>query len=118
MAQHPQFLVDRLQGATLDRRHALGGKAGAQGFQFGHRFEHPGQPVDRWLRHHRAAMRPRVDQAAGGELAQRFAHRGARDVEAPRNIGFVERGTGRQRAAHDLVGELQPQLLGARDLVR
>ena len=103
---------------ALRRRHPLGGEAGAQRFQLRHRLEHAGQPFDRGPRHHRAAMRAGIDQAAGRELAQRLAHRRARHVEAPRDIGLVERRARRQRAAHDLVGQLQPQFLGARDLVR
>ena len=104
--------------AADDRRHAFGGKAGAQRFQFRHRLEHAGQPLDRGPRHHRAAMRTGIDQAGGNQLSQRFAHRGARDIEAPRNVGLVQRRARRQRAADDLVGKLQPQFLGAGDLVR
>ena len=59
---------------------------------------------------------PRLDQAGGGELAHRLAHRRARHAEAARDVGLVERGARRQRAAHDLVGKLQAQFLGARDL--
>ena len=82
MDQHPQFLVDRLQHVPLGRRHALGGKAGAQGFESRPSPRTCRSAVRSRPRHHGAAMRPRIDQAAGRELAQRLAHRGARDVEA------------------------------------
>ena len=118
IAQHPQFLMHGFQRLALRRRHSFRGKARAQRFQLRHRLEHAGEPVERRPRHHRAAMRPRIDQAGGRKLAQRLAYRRARDIEALRDLGFVERGTGRQRAAHDFVGELQPQFFGARDLAR
>jgi hypothetical protein len=118
IAQHPQFLVDGLQPMALRGLHPLGGKAGAQRFQLRHRLEHPGQPLDRGPRHHCAAMRARIDQAGGRELAERLAHRRARYIEALCDVGFVEGRSRRQRAAHDFVGELQAQLLRPRDLVR
>ena len=37
-------------------------------------------------------------------------------MEAPRNVGLIQRRAGRQCAAHDLVGELQAKLFRARDL--
>ncbi|MGY4283710.1 hypothetical protein ACVWXO_002930 [Bradyrhizobium sp. LM2.7] len=82
-----------------------------------HCLEHARQPLDRRLRHHRAAMGARFDEAARHQLAQRLAHRRTRDVEAPCNVGFVKRRAGSKGAAHDLVGELKTQLLGTRDLL-
>jgi len=117
LASRPQLLVDRLQPVTFRGRHAFRGEPGAQGLQLGHRLEHLGHPFDRGPGHHRAAMRAGIDQPAGRELTQGLAHRRARDIEAARDIGFIERRARRQRAAHDFVGELQPQFLGARDLV-
>jgi hypothetical protein len=118
MAQHPQFLVDGLQPLALGRRHPFRGKAGAHPLELRHRLEHPGQAFDRGPRHHRAAMRPRIDEARGHELPQRLTHRRTRHVEALCDVGFVERRSRRQRAAHDLVRQLQAQFLGARDLFR
>ena len=117
IAQHPQLLVDRFQPMPLRRRHSLRGKPGTQRFQLRHRLEHPGQPLDRGPRHHRAAMRAGIDQAAGHELAQCLAHRRARHLEAPGNVGLVQRGSRRQPTAHDFVRKLQTQFLRARDLV-
>ena len=65
-------------------------------------------------RHHGGAMRARLDQPARREQADRLAHRRARHREAARKLGLVERRRRAQHAAHDLVGELQPQLLGQR----
>ena len=75
IAQHPQLLMHRLELVAFDRGHAFRRMPRAQGFQFGHRLEHVGEPLNRGPRHHRAAMRPRLDQAGGDELAQRLAHR-------------------------------------------
>jgi hypothetical protein len=60
---------------------------------FGHRLE---MPVSRSIEaaHHEAAMLRVSTSGAGGELAQRLAHRGARHAEAPRDIGFIERHCG------------------------
>jgi hypothetical protein len=66
-------------------------------------------------------MRRRLDQAARGEQADRLAHRRARHRETARQLGLVERRARLQHAAHDLVGQLQPQGLGerlARDRLR
>ena len=60
------------------------------------------------------AMGARLDQARGGELPDRLAHRRARHAKAPRQLHLVERRAGLQRAAHDLVGKLKPQLLRER----
>ena len=62
MAQHPQFLVDRLEPMALGRRHSLGGQPRTERFELRHRLEHSAQAFDRWLRHHRAAMGARLDQ--------------------------------------------------------
>ncbi|MGY3078604.1 hypothetical protein ACVWZZ_005012 [Bradyrhizobium sp. LM6.10] len=62
-------------------------------------------------------MSTRFDETACHELAQCFPHRRARNAEAARDIGFVKRRAGGKGSAHDLVGELQAQLLGARDLL-
>src|SRR5262249_3790686 len=59
------------------------------------------------------AMRARLDEPACRELADCFADRRARDPEAARKIHFVERLTGCERPAHDVVRELCPQFLGA-----
>jgi hypothetical protein len=48
-------------------------------------------------------MRAGIDQAAGDQLAKCFPHRRARYLEAPRNVGLVQRGPRRQRAAHDFI---------------
>ena len=117
VAQHPQFLVDRFQPVALGRRHPLRGQPRAQRFQFRHRLEHAAQTLDRGLRHHRAAMGPRFDESRGRKLPQRLAHRRARHIEAPRDVGLVQRRSRRQRAAHDLVGQLQTQFLGASEFV-
>jgi hypothetical protein len=103
---------------ALGGGHALGGKAGAQRLQLRHRLEHALQPFDRRLRHHRAAMRPCLDEAARHQLAQRLAHRRTRDVETSRDVGLVQRRAGGQGSAHDLVGKLKTQLLGTRDLLQ
>ena len=63
-------------------------------------------------RHHRAAMGAHLDEAAGRELADRFAHRRARHAEAARQLALVERGAGGEQAAHDIVGKRQAQLVG------
>jgi hypothetical protein len=63
-------------------------------------------------------MRPRIDQPTRRELAQRFANRRARHLEACRDVGLVECRSRRQYAAHDFIGQLQPQFFGARDLGR
>ena len=117
IAQHPQFLVNGLQPVAFDRRHSLGGKPRAERFQFRHRLEHFVQAIDRGPRHDGAAMRPRVDEAASGQLAQGLAHRRARHAEAPCDVGLVERGSRRQRAAHDFIRQLQPQFFRACDLL-
>ncbi len=117
VAQYPQLLVDSLQPVPLRRRHSLRGKPGAECFELRHRLEHPGQPFDRGPRHHRAAMRPGIDKTAGHQLTQRLAHRRARHLEAPGDVGLVKRRSRRQRAAHDFIRQLQPQFLRARDLV-
>ena len=74
----------------------------------------PARRCARRPRHQRGAVRARLDQPAGRELPDRLAHRRARDLEAARELRLVERRAGRERAAHDLVGKLQPQLLGQR----
>ena len=61
----------------------------------------------------RGARAPRTSPLAASS-ADRLAHRRARDLEAAREPGLVERGAGRQLAAHDLVGELQTQFLSQR----
>ena len=111
---HAQFFVDILERAPLGAGHALGGKAGAQRLQFRHDLEHAGELLGARPRHHGGAMGAHLHQPARRQQADRLAHRRARHLEAPRQRGFVERGAGRQRAAHDLVGELQAQFLGAR----
>ena len=112
MDQHPQFLVHRLERAPLGCRHPLGGKAGAQRLELGHRLEHADQPVVARPRHHGAAMRAAHRPARSAASCRIASRTGVRDtLEAARNVGLVERGARRQRAAHDLVGELQPQFL-------
>ena len=103
-----------LEHAPLQTGHALGGKAGAQRFEFGHHFEHAGKLIRGWLRHHRSAMRAHLDQSARHQQADGLAHRRARHFETLRQPGFVERRAGRQCATDDLVGELQAQFLGQR----
>jgi hypothetical protein len=66
----------------------------------------------------RATTAPRCALASTRPEAQRLPHRRARYLEAPRDVGFVERCSRRQRAAHDFVCQLQAQFLGAGDLVR
>src|SRR4051812_1161340 len=61
-------------------------------------------------------MRARLDQAGCRELAQCLPHRRARNVEALRDLGLVERRARCQRATNDLIRKLQPQFLGTRDL--
>ena len=106
------FLVHGFQRAPLRAGHALGGKAGAQRLKLGHGFEHAGELFLARPRHHRATVGADLDQAAGGELADRLAHRRARDAVSLRQIHLVEGGAGGEHAAHDLVGELQTQFLG------
>ena len=117
IAQHPQLFVDAFQLLAIRRGHPFGGKACADRFELRHRLEHAGQPLNRRLRHHRAAMSAGFDEAARHQLAQRLAYRRPRHVEAPRDIGFIQPRSRRQHAAHDFVGKLQPQLLRTRHLV-
>ena len=56
-------------------------------------------------------MGAHLDQAAGGELADRFAHRRARHAKAARQLGLVEGGAGDEQTAHDIVGEREAQLV-------
>jgi len=63
----------------------------------------------------RATTAPRwahLEEPAGVELADRLAHGRARHAEAARELGLVERGTRRNEASHDVVGEREAQLLG------
>ena len=66
----------------------------------------------------RATTAARCAQVSTSPLAasRRIASRtGVRDTaKRLRELGFVERDAGRQRAAHDLVGQLQAQRLGQR----
>ena len=94
IAEDPQFLVDRFELLAIRRRHPFRSEPRANRFQLRHRLEHAGQPLDRRLRHHSAAMGAGFHQTTGDQPRSR-----------------------RQHAAHDLVGELQPQFLRARDLV-
>lgn len=117
VAEDAELLVNRFETVTLASRHALGSEAGAQRLQLRHGFEHARQALDRRLRDHRTAMGPCLDQAARDQLPQRFAHRRTRDAEAPRDVGLVEWRAGRESSTHDLVGKLETQFLGARDLL-
>ena len=112
--QHAQFFVDILERAPLHAGHALGGKAGAKRLQFRHDFEHAGELLRARPRHDGGAVGAHFHQPARRQHADRFTHRRARNFEAARQRGFVERGAGRERAAHDFVGELQAQFLRAR----
>ena len=106
--QHAQLLVDRLERAaarppSCARRQ---GRRTALRVRPSPRTCRPGAP-----RSGRATTAARCgarfDQAARRRAADRLAHRRARHLEAARQLGLVERGAGRQHAAHDLVGELQ-----------
>ncbi len=66
-------------------------------------------------RHHGAAVGLRFHQTAGDELAQGLTNRCARYIEAARE-SLIERRAQDQRPAHNLVGELQPQLFRQRHL--
>ena len=112
--QRAHLLVHQLERAALGAGHALGGKARAQRLELRHRLEHAGQPLLARPRHHRRAMGARLDQARGGELPDRLAHRRARHTKTPRQLHLVERSARHKRAAHDLVGKLKPQLLRER----
>ncbi len=97
--------------------HPLGGETRAHRLEFGHRLEHAGQAVDRRPRHHGAAMRRarRPGRSPPVGAAPRAPACATRRSAAPVSVSSSA-GPGRQHAAHDLVGQLQPQLLGARDL--
>ena len=56
VAEDAELLVDRFETMTIDGRHALGGKTGAQRLKLGHRLEHACQPLDRGLRHDSTSM--------------------------------------------------------------
>ena len=59
-------------------------------------------------------MRACLYKSARRKLADRLAHRRARHAEAARKLHLVERLAWRERAAHDVVGKLRAQFLGAR----
>src|SRR5262249_54455986 len=63
IAEEAQLFMYGFELMTFDRRHPLRGEPSAQGFELGHRLEHPGQPLDRWSRDHRATMSAGLDQA-------------------------------------------------------
>ncbi len=98
----------------LRRGHALGGQAGAQCLEFAQGFEHGDELGLIGPRHHRAAMRSRIDEPAGPEQTDGLAYRRARDVEAPRQLHLVEGDARGQFAAHDVVRDLHAQALGKR----
>ena len=56
-------------------------------------------------------MGAHLDEAAGGELADRLAHRRARHAKAACELGLIEAGAGDKQAAHDIVGERQAQFV-------
>ena len=119
VAQHPQFLVDRLRASgappavirsAASPAHSASSSAIASNIPVSRSSEGRATTAPRWAR---ASTRP---LATSWRSASRT---GVRDTQKRRAMSVSSSAdAGRQHAAHDLVGELQPQFFRARDLVR
>ena len=82
----------------------------------GHHLEHAAQAVEGGQGDQGAAVRPRLDQAGGGQLADRLAHRGAGNAEAGGDLHLFQGCAGGQAALDDFIGNHQAQFFAPRRL--
>ncbi len=105
--------MNRFERAALARIHALGGETCGERFQLRHHLEHADELRFIRLCDNSGAMRRRIHEPARRQQPDRLAHGRARNLEAARKRGLIKRSARRDRALHDLVGELQTQLFGS-----
>jgi hypothetical protein len=102
--------VQLVERAAVPRGHAAGPDGGRQRLQLRHDAEHAVQPLGIRTRDHGAATWTVLHESRRTQLAQRLAHRRARDTEFGGEMHFLERGTGRAAPGHDLLGEVGGEL--------
>ena len=116
LAQRDRRLGARLvaaeQVAPLAGGNVVGGVAGAERLHLRHDREHVVELLGREVRHHGAAMRPRLGEADRLELADGLANRRPRHLEPFGDRRLVEGNPRADLAAHDRIGEAGADALG------